>query len=211
MRKILVIIGMLLLASVGAILLLALAVFTSLFASVFGDWGALFGDWSPLSGSHNANPLFIVLLVTAIVGGFVSIMVLCFRASPNASERDASSPKNVLSSSGAASSTDISPGGASTPAAPHASRPILEASDIRKSVVTASESQTRIALADQVSVTTFFNAIRYGQTEVIRRAVRASPLIVLAHDLHGKTPLDVAKEEGNLELIAFFSACLAKV
>jgi hypothetical protein len=208
MRQIAAIIGILLATAVVAIPLLAIA----MFASVVG----------------NGSPLFVVLFFTAIASGFVCIMSLFFKTNPNTNGRDASSPESILrSSDGAISrniglygekietnravSTSIETNGEPPLAALTASQPILEPSDIQKFVATASASQIRIAHADQVSVTKFFNAIRYGQTELIRKTVSASPLLVLAHDAYGNTPLAVAKQEGNHELIIFFSACLTKV
>ena len=86
---------------------------------------------------------------------------------------------------------------------------VLEASDVRKFITTASEKRIRLAHADRASVSRFFNAIRYGQTAVVIKAVSSNPLIVLAKDDYGNTPIEAAKQENNTELEAFFHECLS--
>lgn len=87
---------------------------------------------------------------------------------------------------------------------------ILSASDIQEFVATASRERIQLAHANEADVSRFFNAIRYGQVTKVRQAVSENPLLVLAKDVSGNTPIDVAQRENCAELLAFFKACLAR-
>lgn len=87
-------------------------------------------------------------------------------------------------------------------------QPVLDAGDIHKFITTASKERIILAHADSAEVFRFFNAIRYGQVENVRQAASANPLLVLAKDAHGNTPVMVAEQEDNTELRTFFKACL---
>jgi hypothetical protein len=89
-----------------------------------------------------------------------------------------------------------------------ASQPILEAADIQKFIATASKNQIRKACADRVSASRFFNAIRYGEIAMARKTLSASPLLILAKDAYGNTPIEAAAQEKNTELQDFFKNCL---
>lgn len=88
------------------------------------------------------------------------------------------------------------------------SQPILEAADIQKFIATASRNQIRKACADRVSTSRFFNAIRYGEIAMVRKTLSASPLLILAKDAYGNTPIEAAEQEKNTELKDFFENCL---
>lgn len=88
------------------------------------------------------------------------------------------------------------------------SLPILEATDIRNNMLSASGEQVSLAHANQAEMNRFFSAIHWGRTEEVREALSANPLLVLARDPYGHTPLGVAEKEGHKELQNFLSACL---
>lgn len=46
----------------------------------------------------------------------------------------------------------------------------------------------------------FHNALRDGDTEIVRRLISAKPYLVNARDEQGVTPLKVAQDQGNQEL-----------
>lgn len=94
--------------------------------------------------------------------------------------------------------------------APNEFATTLEANDIQKFIATASKERIFSAHANQADVSRFFNAIRYGQTARVRQAISASPLLILAKDVYGNTPIDVAEKENSTELLDFFRMCLAK-
>lgn len=85
---------------------------------------------------------------------------------------------------------------------------ILDATDVRKCIAKASIEEINLAQADCGQVSRFFNAIRYGETAVVREAVSVCPLLVLTRDAYGNSSIDAATQEKNSELLDFFKACL---
>ncbi|MFT3848916.1 MAG: hypothetical protein QM739_09610 [Propionivibrio sp.] len=147
------------------------------------------------------------------IGYILLWLIPVFLKNPPTSQAKEDEPKNAQPNFGGGSHVERS----STKwpqeeirVAPAELRPTLEALDIQKFIATASKNQIRNAHADQTSVSRFFNAIRYGQIAVVRKAVSASPLLILAKDVYGNTPIYVAKQEGNIELESFFNECLSR-
>lgn len=87
---------------------------------------------------------------------------------------------------------------------------ILEVPDIRKFLAIASKNRIISAQADNAEVCRFFNAIRYGEVAKVRQILSNNPLLILTKDVCGNTAITVAENENNVELLAFFRACLAK-
>ena len=85
--------------------------------------------------------------------------------------------------------------------------PVLDAADIRKIAATASKEQAISVLADSNAICRLFNAIRYGQVETVKQALSRDPVLILAKDVYGNSPIDVARQEGNTELLTFIEAC----
>lgn len=85
--------------------------------------------------------------------------------------------------------------------------PTLEAVDIRRIAAAASMQRVSSAMAEPNTVSRFFNAIRYGQIETVKQALSRDPVLILAKDVYGNNPIDVARQEGNTELLLFFKAC----
>lgn len=85
--------------------------------------------------------------------------------------------------------------------------PTLDAADIRKIAATASKEQAISVLSDSNAICRLFNAIRYGQVETVKQALSRDPVLILAKDIYGNSPIDVARQEGNAELLLFFKAC----
>jgi len=95
-------------------------------------------------------------------------------------------------------------------AIPAESRPILEPADVRKFLAAASSHSIRLAHTDKAAINHFFNAIRYGQIDHVRKSVSDIPLLMLARDASGNTPLEVALQEQNTKLLNFFKSCMPK-
>ncbi len=85
--------------------------------------------------------------------------------------------------------------------------PILDAAEIQKIAAMASKEQAISILADSNAICRLFNAIRYGQVETVKQALSRDPVLILANDAHGNSPIDVARQEGNTELLLFLRAC----
>ena len=86
--------------------------------------------------------------------------------------------------------------------------PILDSVDIRKFVKIASERQIHLVNSDRSVVSPFFNAIRYGKIDRVRKLLSSNPLLVLTKDAYGNTPLEAAVQENCIELQNFFKECL---
>ena len=171
------------------------------------------------------NKTFILFFWLAILGGFLWAVAGLFDVEYNGSGRD-ELPSEITTPTytgplstiqGDPQNSDREQSTSSVIAEPkrdqaisEESLPILEATDVQRFLAAASHSRIRKAHSDLASVTQFFNAIRYGQMETVRRVVSANPLLVLARDSYGNTALEAAMQEKNSELQAFFKACLAK-
>ena len=64
-------------------------------------------------------------------------------------------------------------------------------------------ASTSTAVPAASDVTEFDSAVRDGDTAIIGRLIKAKPEMINAKDENGKTPLTIATEKGDKEMIVY--------